>query len=347
MRFCSILGIFAFAIVLIFCTGARTVLAASAELILLHSGAPGSLYDVSTAEFSRRVNQKLPPPHRLTIIANQQLGDGLSLLDSVKNGRATLVLTSSAMVALSDSFGIFELPFLIRSRNQVRNIRPELLGRFLEPEAAKKGLHILGVWESGFRQLTNDVAPIVHPKDMAGLKIALPPANIWREKLLRAFGAEPVPMASRALFDALQTRIVDGQEAPLAEIAALRLTANQRHLALSDHLYSPAFLVTGAAQFEALPQAVREVIVSEALAMEGWIQARAASMESELLDTLDQRMELSHIDVEAFKSLSRPVYGEFVRAVPHGSKMVEILQSLAPPAASGPEPERLTLKPPR
>ena len=347
MRFCSIIGLFSSVTILIFGAGARTVPAVSAELILLHSGAPDSLYDVSTAEFSRRVNQKLPPPHRLTVIANQQLGDGLSLLDSVKNGRATLVLASSAMVALSDSFGIFELPFLIRSRNQVRSIRPALLARFLEPEAAKKGLHILGVWESGFRQLTNDVAPIVLPKDMAELKIALPPANIWREKSLRAFGGEPVPMASRALYDALQTRIVDGQEAPLAEIAALRLTASQRHLALSDHLYSPAFLVTGTAQFETLPQAVREIIVSEALAMEGWIQDRAASMESELLDTLDQRMELSHIDVEAFKTLSRPVYGEFVRAVPHGSKMVEILQSLAPPAAPGPEPGRLTLKPPR
>jgi TRAP-type C4-dicarboxylate transport system substrate-binding protein len=251
------------------------------------------------------------------------------------------------MVSLSDSFAIFELPFLIRSRAQARAIRASLLGPFLEPEAAKKGFHIIGVWENGFRQLTNDSAPIRHPQDLAGLKIAVPPANIWREKALRAFGAEPVPMASRALFDALQMRIADGQEAPLAEIASLRLTANQRHLALSDHLYSPAFLITSSAQFEAMPKAVRDVIVSEALAMESWIESRAAAMESELLDTLDLRMELSHIDIEAFRHLCRPLYGEFVRAAPHGSKMIDILQSLGSPAPPAPEPGRLSLKPAR
>jgi TRAP-type transport system periplasmic protein len=346
MRFCFLMGLVAclVASTLGFAAPAR---AALSELILLHSGAPGSLYDICTAEFSARVNRKLPPGYRVTVMANPQLGDGLSLIDSAKNGRATLVLASSAMVALSDSFGIFELPFLIRSRAQVRGIRPALFDRFLEPAAAKKGLHILGVWENGFRQITDSIAAIRHPQDLAGLKIAVPPGNSWRERVLRTFGAEPVPLASRALYDALRARIVDGQEAPLAEIAALRLTDDQRYLALSDHLYSPAFLVVSTAEFNALPQPVREVLAGEALAMERWIQARAAVMESNLLDTLDQRMQLSHVDTHAFETRGRPIYGEFIRAVPQGAKMIEALQALAPPDASPQELERLTLKPAR
>ncbi len=304
------------------------------ELILIHPGAPGSLYDISAAEFGRRLDQQLRPSYRVTVTANPALGDGLALLNSVKNGRAIFVLASSAMVSVSDSFGIFELPFLIRSREQLRSVRDGLLTAYLEPEAEKKGFHILGVWENGFRHLTNDIRPIRRPDDLKGLKIALPPANIWREKLLLAFGADPVPMASRALPDALRTQIVDGQEAPLTDIAAWHLEQMQRHLSLSDHLYSPAFLVTSKAEFDVLPANVREMIGREARGMEPWIQSTAIRMESELVDRLDQTMEVGQVDENAFEAASRPLYGDFIRAVPGGSKMIEILQSAGGRAGS-------------
>lgn len=307
--------------------GISSVNAQTQSLTLIHAGLPGSLFDISTAELGRRLKNKLPETYRLSIIANPALGDSLALLDSVKNGRATFALTSSAMVAISDHFAIFELPFLIRNRKQVRAIRGALLNDYLQPEAAQKGFHILGVWENGFHQLTNDLHPIRQPNDLRGLKIALPPANPWREKLIRKFGADPMATAPRALAKALRTQIVDGQEAPLAEIAAMDLTRTQRHLTLSDHLYSPAFLVSSQANLEAVPQAVRAIIASEIIAMEAWIQNTAIRLESDLIDRLDKNMELSQIDIDAFKAVSRSLYGDFIRAVPGGAKMITIMQA--------------------
>jgi TRAP-type C4-dicarboxylate transport system substrate-binding protein len=190
------------------------------------------------------------------------------------------------------------------------------------------------MWESGFRHLTNNARRIDRPRDLEGLKFAVP-ANSWREKVLQAFGAEPVPMASRAVRDALRTRIVDGQEAPLVEIHTGRLVEPQRHLALSDHLYSPAYLVTRKAAFEKLPLDVRSIIADEATAMESWIYDTAVEMESELIDQLDIRMKVTHIDTGAFKAASRPVYGEFVRTVRGGAKMIEIVEALDDVTASG------------
>lgn len=335
MRFLS----FAVCIGALFAVWVLPALAQPQELTLIHAGPPGSLFDLSATEFSRRLEQKLPSTHRISVIENPALGDGLALLDSVKNGRATFALTSSAMIAVSNRFAIFELPFLIRNRSQVHAIRGSLLDNYLQPEAAQIGFHILGVWESGFRQFTNDLQPIRYPSDLQGLKIAAPPANPWREKLIRAFGAEPLAMAARALPDALRTQIADGQEAPLAEIAALDLSKTQRHLTLSDHLYSPAFLVTSEAHLKAMPEDVRKIIVSEAMFMESWIQKIAIGLESELIDRLDQNMEVSQIDVEAFKSISRTLYGDFIRAVPGGAKMIQLMQAAGNTHASGQEGE--------
>ena len=304
------------------------------ELLLIHTGPPGSLYEVSAKEFARRVNERLTGLYQIDVIGDTDLGDGPALLAKLAKEEAMFALPSAAMTSVSDSFAIFELPFLIRNRAQTRNIRGALLESYLQPEAEHKGLHILGIWESGFRHLTNSARRIDRPGDLEGLKFAVP-ANSWREKVLQAFGAEPVPMASRAVRDALRTRIVDGQEAPLVEIHTGRLVELQRHLALSDHLYSPAYLVTRKAAFENLPLTVRSIIAAEATAMESWIYDTAVEMESELIDQLDIRMKVTHIDAEAFKAASRPVYGEFVRTVRGGAKMIEIVEGLNDVTASG------------
>jgi TRAP-type C4-dicarboxylate transport system substrate-binding protein len=300
---------------------------ASEKLTLIHPGSPGSLYEISALEFARRLGDKLPEPYTIAVAANTGLGDGLSLLDSVKNGRATFALASSGLVALSDSFAIFEMPFLFRSREQIRAIREALLDPYLEPAAQKHGLHILGVWENGFRHFTNDDRTIRTPADFKDLRIAAPPANIWRLKLLRAYGARPVPMSQREFSRALGRTSVDGQEAPLLQIASLNLPEMQHHLALSDHLYSPAFLIAESAAFAELPPEIRTLIADEAKAIESWIQEIAIRVESDLIDRLDQSMQMSHINRAAFVSASRPLYSEFIAAVPDGAKMIAAIKS--------------------
>ena len=304
------------------------------ELLLIHTGPPGSLYEISAREFARRVNGRLPEAYKIEVMGDTDLGDGPALLAKLAKEEAIFALPSAAMTSVSDNFAIFELPFLIRNRAQIRKIRGALLASHLQPEAELKGLHVLGIWESGFRHFTNSVRRIDRPRDLEGLKFAVP-ANSWREKVLQAFGAEPVPMAARAVRDALRTRIVDGQEAPLVELHTGRFVELQRHLALSDHLYSPAYLVTRKAAFDNLPPPVRAIIAAEAKAMERWIYDTAVEMESELIDQLDQRMKVTHIDAEAFKAASRPIYGEFARAVRGGAKMIEIVEALDDVTPSG------------
>ena len=304
------------------------------ELLLIHTGPPGSLYEIAAKEFAHRVNERLPGLYKIEVVGDTDLGDGPALLAKLAKEQAMFALPSAAMTSVSDSFAIFELPFLIRNRAQIRNIRGALLQSHLQPDAEQKGLHILGIWESGFRHFTNSLRRIDRPRDLEGLKFAVP-TNSWREKVLAAFGAEPVPMASRAVRDALRTRIVDGQEAPLVEIHTGKLVELQRHLALSDHLYSPAYLVTRTAAFESLPVPVRNIIAAEAKAIEPWIYDTAIEMESELIDQLDLRMKVTHVDAEAFKAASRPVYGEFVRNVRGGARMIEIVEALDDVTASG------------
>ena len=303
------------------------------QLKLAHNGGPGSLYDVSANEFVRRLTLVLP--EHITVVAHGEssLGDDTAVLAKIKQGEITFGLPSTVMSSMSETFGIFELPFLIRDRDQVQRISEAMLGPVLQPEAGKNGFRILAIWENGFRQITNNVRPIVRPQDLSGLKIRVP-KGVWREKAFRMLGAEPVPMALHEVHRALQAGLIDGQENPLSQIHGSKFHEVQQYLTLSDHVYTPAYLIVSQEHFAKLPPEVQRTIERTARDMQSWIYATAIRIESELLDRMSERMQSNQVDVRAFVEASRPLYGEFVRTVPGGAKLVNLVNELADSAVA-------------
>jgi tripartite ATP-independent transporter DctP family solute receptor len=303
--------------------------AGTTQLIFSHSGGPGSLYDVTAKEFARRLEAALPPDFAAVIQGGgTQLGDPLQVLEKLKRGEVTFGIASTAMTTMSEIFGIFDLPFLIRNREQVRRISKVMLEPILQPEMHKYGFRILAIWENGFRHITNNVRPIRRPEDLKGLKMRVP-EGAWRQKVFRALGAEPVAMSLREVYDGLKSGTIDGQENPLAQIKGGRFNEVQRFLTLSDHIYTPAYVLVSVEHFAKLPLEVRRAIEKTAVEMQDWVYATAVKMESDLIDQLGERMETNQVDSKAFIDASRPLYLDFVQTVPSGAKLVGIVQELA------------------
>jgi len=264
--------------------------AETTQLNFAHGGGAGSLYDLSASEFVRRLNEALPENFTAAAHGDSKLGGDTAVLAKVKQGEITFGLPSTVMSSISETFGIFELPFLIRDRDQVRRISETMLGPILQPEAKKHGFRILAVWENGFRQITNNIRPIHRPEDLRGLKLRVP-KGLWREKAFKALGAEPVPMALHEVHKALRSGLVDWQENPLSQIHGARFHEVQQYLTLSDHVYTPAYLIVSDEHFAKLPPDVQRVIERTAKEMQGWIYATAIRIESELIDKLGERMQ--------------------------------------------------------
>ena len=126
-------------------------------------------------------------------------------------------------------------------------IEKEVFWPKLEPEAEKKGLKVLAVWENGYRHITNNKRPIKVPADLKGIKLRVPEGK-WRVKMFQAYGANPSPMKFSELFTALQTGVMDGQENPFTQIYSAKLQEVQKYLSLSGHVYTPAYLTVGTTQ---------------------------------------------------------------------------------------------------
>jgi len=108
--------------------------------------------------------------------------------------------------------------------------------KFYDPLKAK-GIHYLATWDNGFRHLTNSVRPVYTPQDMKGLKIRVVQSEMSID-ILQALGASAVPMGYGELYQAMQQKVVDGQENPFMNIYASKFYEVQKYMSLTKHQYS-------------------------------------------------------------------------------------------------------------
>ena len=296
---------------------------AQMELKLGHVGGPGSLFELSANEFARRANEKLGDKAKVVVFGSSQLGGDTELMQKLRLGTVEFAIPSTVMSSAVDAFGMFEMPYLVKSRDHMKKIEAEVVWPSLAPLAEAKGYKLLAVWENGFRHITTNTKPIVTPADLAGMKLRVPQGK-WRVKMFQAYGANPSPMALSEVFVALQTGVMDGQENPLTQIYSSKFQEVQKYLSLTGHVYTPAYLATGARKYASLPPDVQAILSQAARDTQAYVYEQAAKLDDELLGKIKAAgVKVNEADKDAFIAASKDVYQEFGKEVPEGGKLVD------------------------
>jgi tripartite ATP-independent transporter DctP family solute receptor len=294
---------------------------AQTEIKFGHVGEPGSLFAASAEEFAKRANAKLRDKAKVVVFGSSQLGGDKELLQKLKLGTVDLALPSTVMSSESDLFGVFEMPYLVKDRAHMSRIEKEVFWSKLAPEAEKKGLKVIAVWENGYRHITNSKKPINTPADLQGIKLRVPEGK-WRVKMFQTYGANPSPMKFSEVFTALQTGVMDGQENPFTQIYSAKFQEVQKYISLTGHVYTPAYVTAGAKKWESLPADVRKILEDTAKETQAFVYEKAAKDDEELLGRIKAAgVAVNTPNKDAFVKASAPVYEEFAKEVP-GSKEV-------------------------
>jgi len=297
--------------------------AAQTELKLGHVGEPGSLIGASADEFAKRANAKLGGKAKVVTYGSSQLGGDKEMMQKLKLGTIDMVEPSTIMSSEADIFGVFEMPYLVKSRGHMKKIENALFWSQIEPAAEKKGVKVLAVWENGFRHITNSKHPINTPADLKGIKLRVPEGK-WRVKMFQAYGANPSPMKFSEVFTALQTGVMDGQENPFAQIASAKFYEVQKYLSLTGHVYTPSYLVVSTKKWATLPADVRRILEETAKDTQAWVYEKAAKDDEELLVKMKAAgIQVNNANKDAFIAASKPVYQEFAKEVPGAQAVID------------------------
>ena len=296
---------------------------AQTELKFGHVGEPGSLIGASADEFARRANAKLGGKYKVVTYGSSQLGGDKELLQKVKLGTVDFAQPSTVMSSEADIFGVFEMPYLVKDREHMKRIEKELFWSKMAPEAEKKGLKLLAVWENGYRHITNNKHPINTPADLKGLKLRVPEGK-WRVKMFQAYGANPSPMKFSEVFTALQTGVMDGQENPFAQIASAKFYEVQKYLSITGHVYTPSYVAVGTKKWATLPADARQTLEATARETQAWVYEKAARDDEELLAKMKAGgIRVNNANKDAFIAASKAVYEEYAKEVPGAKQIID------------------------
>ncbi|QPC42703.1 TRAP transporter substrate-binding protein [Kaustia mangrovi] len=309
--------------------GLSSASAQDAELQFGTTSPPGNMQSNSAEEFARRVNERIGDYGKVDVYTSSQLGNDKEMLQKLRLGTQDMSQPSTIMSTVVPEFGLFDMPYLVKDRAHMKCIAQEIIWPILAPKLEEKGYKLIGVWENGFRNISNNVRPIDTPSDLEGVKLRTP-RGVWRVRMFETYGANPTPMPFSEVFVALQTGVIDGQENPYANIYAGKFHEVQKYLSETRHVYTPSFPTASLSKFNAYPEEVQKAILDTAAEVQDWTYEEAARLDDETKQKLlDAGMEFNEADRDAFVEASKPVYDTFAEEVEGGRELIDKALALA------------------
>jgi tripartite ATP-independent transporter DctP family solute receptor len=296
----------------------------AAVLEIGHVLGPDSLYAQSVREFQRRLKGRLGTSVKVLERGDAAIGNEGELLKKVREGQPIFTIVSPVMTEIDDQFGVFDMPYLVLTREHLKRRRVKLLHDFLEPAAQAKGIRLLALWENGFRQITNNVRAIENPKDLEGINLRVPTGR-WQTVVFGAFGAHAIPLQWNKVRPAFQSKEVDGQENALAIVNNEKLYEVQKYLSMTSHTYLPAYFIVNEAYFKTLSPNVQKAVAETAKGMEDWVMALGEKTDDALRDELSAKMKVNEADKLAFIIASFPIYSQFGKSVTRGKELINLM----------------------
>jgi tripartite ATP-independent transporter DctP family solute receptor len=197
----------------------------------------------------------------LKVFSNNQLGSDVDTLSQLRSGAVEFFSLSPIILStLVPNASISGMGFAFPTQDAVWSAMDGDLGAYVRGQIEKANLIAMDlIWENGFRQVTSSTKPITSPFDLSNFKIRVPPSPLYIS-MFRAFGAAATSIPFNELYTALQTKVVDGQENPLAVLSTNRFYEVQKYCSMTNHVWDGWWLLANRRAWERVPKDIRAIV---------------------------------------------------------------------------------------
>jgi tripartite ATP-independent transporter DctP family solute receptor len=306
----------------------RTLLTGAGAGVITLAAPLNSVWAQSKAEFSYKYANNLPLTHPMNIRAKEmadaiqkdtqgrveirifpssQLGSDTDMLSQVRNGGVEFFTLSGLILAtLVPASSITGIGFAFSDYDAVWKALDGDLGAHVRKEIGKANLVAMDkIWDNGFRQITSSTKPIQTADDLKGFKIRVPVSPLWTS-MFKAFDSAPASINFNEVYSALQTKIVDGQENPLAIIDTAKLNEVQKFCSITNHMWDGFWFLANKRAWERLPEKMRTIVAGHINAAGMKERADVAAMNAGLQKGLTEKgMVFNQTKADSFRDRLR------------------------------------------
>ena len=200
--------------------------------------APDHPQVISLEYFAKRVGEMSGGKMAVKVFPSGGLGNDVSMISALQGGTLDMTISDTGPIASQiKEFSLINLPFTFNNSTEADKVIDGPFGQKLLGRLPERDLIGLGLWENGFRHVTNSKRDITTAADLEGLKLRVIQSPLYIDTF-KALGVNPQPMAFPEVFTALETKTVDGQENPAATILSSKFFEVQKNVVLTRHIYS-------------------------------------------------------------------------------------------------------------
>ena len=255
-------------------------------------------------EAAAKIKEETGGRFDLQIFPASQLGSDTDTLGQIRSGAVDFFTLSGLILStFVPAASINGVGFAFKDYDTVWKAMDGKLGEFVRAEIAKSRslIAFYKQWDNGFRHITTSTRPILSPADLANFKMRVPASPLWTS-MFKAFGASPTTINFNELYGALQSKIVDGQENPLAIISTGKLYEVQSFCSLSNHMWDGYWFLANRASWEALPEDIRAIVAKHINAAAVLERADVAALSQTLQGDLSAKgLKFNAVDPAPFR----------------------------------------------
>ncbi|CAG9181119.1 TRAP transporter substrate-binding protein [Cupriavidus pinatubonensis] len=197
----------------------------------------------------------------IELFPNNQLGSDSDMLSQIRSGALEMAtFPGTVMSTLIPVTALTGAGFLFSGYDKVWAAMDGPVGAHIRAAIEKTNLVPFStVWDNGFRQITASTKPISSPDDLKNFKIRVPVVPLW-VSMFKALGAAPVSLPLSEAYQALQTKVADGQENPLALIESAKFYEVQKYCSLTNHSWDGFWFVANKSVWAGVPADIQQII---------------------------------------------------------------------------------------
>ena len=256
------------------------------------------------AEAAGKIKEETGGRFELQVFPFSQLGSDTDTLGQIRSGAVDFFTLSGLILStLVPAASINGVGFAFKDYATVWKTMDGKLGEYVRSEIAKTGTIFAfdNIWDNGFRQTTTSSKPILTPADLENMKLRVPPAPLWTS-MYKAFGASPTTINFNEVYSALQSKIVEGQENPLAIIDTGKLYEVQTYCSLTNHMWDGFWFLANKANWDALPKDIQASVTKHINAAGLAERADVAAFSTTLQEGLTAKgLKFNNVDPSAFR----------------------------------------------
>lgn len=301
----------------------------SKEKIVLkasHVMAQDSCFDQALDKFKEVVEAESNGQIEVQVFSDGVLGGEKESIEGMQAGTVDVAIsTTSPLSSFVPEIAVLDLPFLFRDSAHAMAVLDGPIGQEFNKKIENIGVINLSFGDFGFRHLTNNIRPVTTPADVKGLKIRTM-QNPVQIETWKTLGAEAVPMSISELLNALQTKVVDGQENPITATKNNGAYQAQKYVSLTGHVYSAVIIGFSKVTWDKLTPEQQEIIKKAGkAAAETNNKVFNESTESDRKFLEEHGLKFNEVDHNAFVQAVAPIYAKYEPQF--GKELIEQIQN--------------------